>query len=298
MKLLIIGGSGVIGSYLVKHFTDKGIDVEFTYLKNNLIDGKCSHKLDITCHDSTVNLISKINPDVVIHSVALTNVDECEQNHSLADSLHVDGTSNIIKGCKLCNSKIVYVSTSFVFDGTKDIYHEDDVGSPSTYYGLTKLQGEELITKSGLDYLIVRTDQPYCWSESWQHTNSVLRVLDNIKSRNIHREISDWYNTPTYVPDFVTSLSRLLDDNQQGIYHLVGSDYISRIEWALLTAEIFNFDKNMIESINSQSLHLLVKRGNVHISNEKLYRDTGIKMVGVKDGLLKMKDVELVNYEK
>ncbi len=295
MKLLIIGGSGVIGSYLVRSFLDKSLDIEFTYLKNNIILSKEGHKLDITKKDYTINLISKINPDVVIHTTALTNVDECENNHSLADAIHVDGTANVIEGCKITKSKIVYVSTSFVFDGKKKSYSEDDKPSPSTYYGITKYKGEELIKKSDLKYLIVRTDQPYCWSEHWQHTNSVLRIIQTIKSGKIHKEITDWYNTPTYVPDFVNSLYALLSNKKEGIFHLVGSDYISRSNWALITAEVFGLDKKMIELIPSSKLNLNTKRDNVNISNEKLFRETGIKMMDVREGLLDMLNHHPIN---
>jgi len=118
MKVLVLGGSGVIGSKLIKYFTDKGNDVEFTYLTNKmpLLKG---NKLEITHKSSTIDLITRINPDVVIHTVALTNVDLCETNNTLADSINIDGTKNVIEGCKITKSKLVYVSTCFVFDGKK-----------------------------------------------------------------------------------------------------------------------------------------------------------------------------------
>lgn len=287
MKLLIIGGTGVIGFKLFNHFVQNKIDTEFTYHKNDLHLAR-GHQLDITSKHDTVKLITKIKPDVVVHATALTNVDLCETNNTLANSINVEGTENILAGCKAANCKIVYLSTSFVFDGKKKQYSEDDSTSPSTYYGMTKFKGEEIVKNSGLDYLILRTDQPYCWTEKWQHSNSVLRVLETLRESKILREIVDWYNTPAYVPDFVRAAKKLLDDNVTGIYHLVGSDFINRYDWSLLIADVFGLNKNMIEPINSDTLNLPAKRVNVNLSNQKLFQKTGIRMLGVKDGLIEM----------
>jgi len=238
MKILVIGGSGVIGYQLVNYFFKKQVNVDFTY-KTNKLDFVKGNELDITNQNETLGLIQKSKPDVVIQTAALTNVDYCEKNHSIADSINVQGTSNIIKACKIINCKIIYISTSFVFDGSKEQYFEDDKSSPSTYYGITKHEGEKLTKESGLQYLILRTDQPYCWTKKWQHPISVLRVLNSLRSGKKLKEIKNWYNTPTYVPDFINVVSKLLSENSSGIYHLVGSDFISRYNWALIIAKIF-----------------------------------------------------------
>ncbi|HEX5358616.1 MAG TPA: sugar nucleotide-binding protein [Candidatus Nitrosotalea sp.] len=287
MKVLVIGGSGVIGSQIVKSFIRKKIDVEFTYLKNKPEFGM-GNVLDITKRDNTIELITRMNPDVVIHTTALANVDLCETNNVLADQINVTGTRNITDACKIIKSKIVYVSTPFVFDGTREQYFEDDVVSPATYYGITKYKGEEITRLSGLPYLILRTDQPYCWIEKWQHTNSVLRAIDTIKSNNILKEITDWYNVPTYVPDFVEAASKLLSSDAEGIFHVVGSEYINRYNWSLKVAEIFNLDKKMIKPIASDTLGLPTRRVNVNLNNNKIRQSTGVHMSNIKEGLIKM----------
>ncbi len=286
MKILIIGGSGVIGWNFLSKFPQ---NTKFTYYKNktHLNSG---FFLDITNFDETLYVIEKEKPDIVIHTSSLTNVDLCERDHALANSINVQGTENIVESCKNIKSKIVFVSTSFVFDGQKDQYFEEDMKSPSTYYGFTKARAEDIIVNSGLPYLILRTDQPYCWIKKWQHTNSVLRVIDNIKLGNRHREIEDWHNCPTYVPEFSESLKKMIDLNMEGIFHVVGSDYINRYDWALEIANIFGLDKNMIDKINSSELSLSATRKNINLNNEKLYEKIGMKMSGIKTGLIKMRD--------
>jgi len=290
MKILIIGGSGVIGTNLLQYYKKiKNYDVSFTFLKNE-IPFENGHRLDITDNDKTIKLISKINPDVVIHTVALTNVDLCETNNALANSINVIGTENVVEGCKISKSKLTFISSSFVFDGKKQIYIETDSPEPTTYYGMTKFRGEKIVQNSNLPCLILRTDQPYCWNEPWHHTNSVIRVLDNLRSGKEHNEIIDWKNTPTYVPDFVNATAQLLDYNTTGIYHIVGSDFINRYEWSLLTAEVFGLDKDLIKPISSKTLNLPAIRVNVNLNNQKLQKKTGISMMGVKEGLLQMRN--------
>lgn len=287
VKILIIGGSGVIGTKMLKYYMDSNFDVECTHLKHSIPFAK-SHYLDITKRNNAVELITKINPDVVIHLIALTNVDLCEKDKLLADLVNVNGTENVIEGCKTTKSKIVYISTSFVFDGKKKEYFEDDVPSPSTYYGITKHKGEELVRNSPLKYLILRIDAAYCWNERWQRTNSVLRAIETLRAGKILKEITDWYNTPTYAPQFVSATAKLIDYDLTGIFHVVGPDFINRYNWSLKVAEIFGLNKNMIEPINSSTLNLAAKRVNVKLNNRKLFKKTGLEMLGVEDGLVRM----------
>jgi len=293
MKMLIIGGSSLIGTKLLGNFLQNETNVEFTYHHNSVPFAK-GYQLDITQKNATVNLIEKINPDVIIHCAALTNVDLCETNKSLANSINIQGTKNVVEGCKVAQCKIVYVSTSYVFDGKKNQYNEEDVPSPSTYYGSTKLAAEDIIKHSKLPYLIVRTDQPYCWTEKWQHSNSVTRVLQTLRSGKIHKELIDWYNNPTYVPEFVKAVKKLIDLNKIGTFHVVGSDFINRYKWSLITADIFGLDEKMIVPINSKSLNLPAKRSNVNLSNKKLFQQTAIRMMGTKEGLKNMKENQCV----
>lgn len=286
MKVLITGGSGVIGSMLTKYFVKNNYEVYYTYLTNNLPYDN-GHKLDITKNKESTKLITEINADVVIHTVALTNVDLCETNHQLAESINVIGTSNIVEACKITGSKIVFVSTSAVFNGEKKEYSENDSEFPISNYGLTKLKAEKIIRESDLSYLILRTDQPYCWIESWQHTNSVIRVLETLRAGKIMKEVVDWYNTPTYVPDFVLATDQLLSKEATGVYHVTGPDYVNRYELSLLVADIFGLDKNKIEPITGKTLNLPAKRSNVNLSNRKLI-ETGIKMNGIREGLFQM----------
>ncbi len=286
-KFLVVGGSGVLGYNLIKELTKEGDNVEFTYFMNKVpLDN--SHKLDSSLKNETIELICKINPDVLIQTVALAGVDLAEKNHNLADQITVDSTDNIIQGCKLTKTKLVYVSTTYVFDGKKEIFNENDKPEPKSYYGITKLRAEKLVQESNLKYLILRTDQPYYWLENWQRMNSVIRVINTLKKNLVLNEITDWYNVPTYVPDFVKVAKTLVNNNEEGVFHVTGPDFINRYTWSLKVAEVFGLDKNLINPITSDTLPLAIKRDNINVSNEKIFKKTGIKMRGINEGLLDM----------
>ena len=286
MRYLIIGGTGVIGNKIVQHLLLKKEDVMFTFLNNRQIFEN-SYLLDIQDSVKTKNLIKKIKPDIVIHCAAISNIDLCETNKELAESINVLGTKNIVEGCLKVNAKIIYVSTSFVFDGKRK-YTENDSATPSTFYGQTKLKGEQIIQESNLPYLILRTDQPYCWIEKWQHTNSVIRVINSLKNNKKFFEIEDWFNVPTYVPDFVNATMKLIESRKEGIFHVSGTDFINRYEWAKITSKIFQLNSNLIESVNSSVLNLPTKRVDGNLNNDKLFQEIGMRMMGIEEGLKEM----------
>jgi len=287
MKIMIIGGSGFIGSYFVKSFSKKNNDVKYLFLKNQPPYSN-GFQLDITNRENIKKFFQKNKSDLIILSSALTNVDLCETNPDLAQMINVQGTQNIIDSCKFFNSKILYISTSAVFDGSKSLYNETDKPNPTSVYGTTKLEGEKIVIESGISFLILRTDQPFGWTEKWQHANSVTRVIESLKKNESFNEISDWFNTPTYVPDFVNATNHLIEKKVEGIFHLVGSDYINRYEWAHKVAKIFRLNNELIQKINSSELKLPVKRNNVHLSNKKLKDKIGYKMIGVEKGIENM----------
>ena len=165
-------------------------------------------------------------------------------------------------------------------------FTENDECNPSTYYGYTKSVGEKIIIESGLDYKIIRIDQPYGWKESWQEDNSVTRMLSNFK-KGLVKEITDWYNNPTYLKDIVYGVNKLMEIRKSGIYHIVGPDFISRFEWSKIVAEVFSEDPKKIEPIHSSQLDLPAKRARINLSNDKI-TETGIKMKGVKEAMTDM----------
>jgi len=291
LKILVIGGSGVIGFESLKKLKELDNDVFYTYYQNKIPISN-GFLLDIRDKNAVMDLFQKIVPDIVIHTTAITNVDLCETDQKLATDVNITGTSNIVNACKKNKSQLVYISTSFVFDGTKTGYSEEDITNPATFYGYTKDKGEKLVKNSGLSFLILRTDLPYGIKEKWHHTNSVSRVIDTIKSGGILNEITDWYNKPTYVPNFVDIMIDLLIKKETGIFHIVGSDFLNRYNFSMTAANIFQLSQDKIQPINSKKLKLPAKRVNVNLEIKKIQEKTNIRILGIKEGLVNMRNLK------
>lgn len=286
MKILVTGGSGMIGSKFVSDLTEQGNEVLYTYLSRNPpIEGGQPIKLDITERKSVLSVIEGFEPRLTIHCSALTKVDLCETDPKLAERINVQGTKNIVDACKKVDSKIIYISTSFVFDGSKKIFYEDDKTHAINQYGLTKLRGEEIIKESGQPFLILRTDHPYRWSLHHLEKNNIMRMINLFEKGEKFREATDWFNTPTLVDNLVEASTKLIKKWEDGIYHAIGSDYISRFDLAMSVADAVDGDKKLVERVKSSIFNLPTKRPNVHMSNEKIQEKTGVKMLGVDDGI-------------
>ncbi|QQG40214.1 MAG: SDR family oxidoreductase [Candidatus Aenigmatarchaeota archaeon] len=291
MRVLITGGSGTLGYALAKAFAARGDEAIVTYASRNPRQSTVvAHPLDIRDAKAVSELISMVKPRVVVHCSALTNVDLCETDRALADAVNVQGTENVINACKTANAKIVYVSTEAVFDGSKDAYAEDDIPNAINYYGATKLKGEELVRASGLKHLIVRTSQPYGLVEPWHKTNTVLRAVEKMRAGESVREPRDWYNSPTYIPDFVNAVLDLIDKGRMGTYNVVGSDFVNRYDWAVAVAGVFGLDAKLIEAVDSSAFGLPAKRQRVKLSIEKITK-LKIKMRGVVEGAQAMREL-------
>lgn len=289
MKVLVFGGSGFIGSKFIKNLLKKGNDVYFTYNTNRCaFEGATSYQVDITNKESVVNLIRKIKPDVTINTTAVPSMDLCETDKVLADKVNVGGTKNIVEGCKKVNSKMIFISTSAVFDGSKESNLENHDPKPINYHGLTHFQAEKIIRESGLPHLIFRTDHPYGWIEKWQKENTAVRVINSLEYDEPVSEVADWYNTPTFIDNFIEVSSKLLEKQKEGIYHVVGPDFVNRYIFALKIAELMKKDRNLIKPIKSSELKLPAKRGKVKLNNKKAEIDARMVLVGIEDGIKQM----------
>jgi dTDP-4-dehydrorhamnose reductase len=287
--ILIIGGSGFLGYYLHQSLRKLEEKVISTYNKT-MIDEENFYELDVRKVDDVSKFLIKYKPRILIYAVGITDVDLCERDKKLAKAINVEGIKNIIEHIRDTGSKIIYFSTSFVFDGTKKFYLETDEPNPISYYGESKLQGEKIVQDSGLPYAIIRTDQPYGWKKDWHHTNSMLRIIEKLEKNITYNEIIDWYNTPTSIEDIVKMTRKLLENNCEGIFHIVSDDFLSRVEFAEVVVEVFGLNKNNIKKIHSDELKLSAKRPNVILKNSKKV-DLKMDISNVFEGLKKMKEM-------
>ncbi len=174
-KVLLIGANGFLGSNILnlknsKESLHQNLLFYAADLENSRVMSSIPfYHIDITDSTITSKTIAKISPDVIILTAALTHVDQCEIDKSIATKVNVEGPKNVIKASKKIKSKLIFISSDFIFDGTKEIgsyYSEFDPPNPLSHYAKTKFEAEEQIIDSEIDYLICRTAVLYGWNKN------------------------------------------------------------------------------------------------------------------------------------
>jgi len=200
-RILIIGSEGMLGSALLSSFKGPDIEVIGTDIRAE------KNPLDITKPDDTTDFIKQVRPDVVIHVAAYTDVDGCELNLNDAYLINSEGTKNIANACKQIGAFLIYISTDFVFDGNKAMpYIEDDVPSPISIYGRSKLQGEQRVRQLLERYLIIRTS----WLFGESGKNFVDTIIKKAESGEPLRVVDDQRGSPTYAKDLADAIVAIL----------------------------------------------------------------------------------------
>jgi dTDP-4-dehydrorhamnose reductase len=249
-KILIIGGNGLVGSTLAKYASlqhDIHLTVNHDYSSHKVIPHT---KIDLLYDEGALfELIKNWKPTVVVNTVALSSVDLCETNTKLANQLHVETTKNIVNVCKEFNSKLIHFSTDAVFDGKLDgKYSEKDEPNPINYYGKTRLEAEKIVLCNSNMNVVLRTAVIYGWHERSRFTNWIIPYL---KEGKIVDPFTDQFNTPTLVDDLIKSILKIIEQDQHGLFHAVGKSCISRYDFAILLADKFGLQKNLIRPVTS-----------------------------------------------
>ena len=287
---MLIIGSGLLGNKIIEIAKGRGYKIFASYHTQKLnIEGCKFIKANISKKEEVENLFEKSNPEKVIHTAAMTNVDQCEIDKNEAWRINVDGTKHIAECCQKYDSKMVYVSTDFVFDGKKGNYKESDETNPINYYGLTKLEGEHVLGEFDIEYAIARTSviyglHPYKF-------NFATWVINELKARNEINVVKDQYNSPTFVDNLAEVILKIHENGNYDLYHVSGRERISRYDFARKTADIFDLDKNLINPITSKELSQKAKRPkDSSLDVTKIQKDLGVKMLNTTEGLMKMKE--------
>jgi dTDP-4-dehydrorhamnose reductase len=211
--------------------------------------------LDITDKDLLDREIKKINPDFIINTAAMTNVDDCETQKSACKVLNVDVVKWLTEISIELNIHIIHLSTDFIFDGKKGFYSETDTPNPLSHYGLSKLKSEEVLKMSKIDYTILRTILVYGKVFDMSRNNIVLWVRKMLSERKEITIVKDQYRMPTYVEDLAKACKIAIDKKAIGIFNISSNQLLSIYEIAQQIAEVFNLDTTFIKPISSVTLN-------------------------------------------
>ena len=241
MKILVLGGSGLVGSRFLELATDYNV-VAPSHEELDLLDLK---KLETYLTESDAN--------IVLNFAAFTNVDTAEQEKDNEDGvvykLNVSLPKVLAQNCLDLNKYLVHVSTDYICDGTKQTpYLENDIPNPVNWYGTTKMLGEDAVKEVSSEFLIVRPEMPY--SAKFEKKLDLARVfIKMLKEGTVINGVIDQKITPTFVDTLVNGLFKLIEVRATGIYHLASTDYTTPYDFAVMIAEKFNLDKSLIKSV-------------------------------------------------
>lgn len=279
--MLIIGASGFLGNKLKETFS-KEFQVYGTYYSNPIKD---LIQLDIRDEVKVKELIERINPDIILLTAAITNVDLCEKDKNLAEAVNHKGVLTVVKYCE--NRKLVYYSTDSVFDGEKGDYKEEDIPNPLNHYAKTKLLGEEAV-KTIKNHLILRTCMLYSDQvESPKFINWLIRSLSERKKINVATDLAA---TPTLIDDLAQATLALVKSDKGGIYHASGATALSCYEMAMEIVNVFKYNKLLISPCKDEDLKREAKRPKISSLNISKLEKEGILMSDFEQGMRKIKE--------
>ncbi len=288
MKVLVIGAAGFLGKHLVRDFS---ID-NTVFGADKYKDKKGLHYLDLANRESVKSAFLRFSPELVLLPASVTGVDFCEQNQDLAWAVNTEGPKEVAVAAKRQGAFLIFYSTDYIFDGAKGPYSEEDRPDPINFYGKTKLEAERIIQKELNSFLIIRTCGLYGYEKGG--LNYAMQIYSALKKKRIVRAVCDQYGTPTYVEDLSAATLKLVKSKKEGIFNVAGPDYVNRIQLSRELADVFGFDKRLIQEARTEELKQAAERPKKGgLKTDKLGIEAGIKTMSLKEGLLAMRGMIL-----
>jgi dTDP-4-dehydrorhamnose reductase len=236
-RVLVTGAGGQIGREVVQAFA--GDDVI-----------AADHAtLDVSDREAVLQAITSTTPDTVVHAGAWTAVDACEGDPDRAFRVNAIGSRNIAEAARRVDAWLCYLSTDYVFDGTKpEPYHEWDTPNPVSVYGRSKLGGEREI---GPDSTIVRTS----WVCGLHGNNMVKAILRLAQEHEKLTFVDDQRGQPSFADDLAPMIRRLVVDRRPGVFHVTNQGAVSWFEFARTVLEVADLDPGRVRPIPTADLH-------------------------------------------
>lgn len=258
MKILLTGSNGLLGQKLVALLrrqpdvalvaTSRGINkLAGLYPDVRFIE------LDVSDAAQVQQVLAREQPTHLIHTAAMTNVDECELNHEACWQHNVTAVEYLVKACARQQIHLTHLSTDFVFSGDAGPLAEDAVPGPVNFYGESKLAAEQAVQDSLGPWAIARTVLVYGVAHDYGRTNLVLWVRDSLRAGKSIKVVADQWRTPTLAEDLAQGCWLLARQAAQGIYHISGEEMLTPHAMALRVAAHFGLDADLIERVDAST---------------------------------------------
>ncbi|RZL14271.1 MAG: SDR family oxidoreductase, partial [Hymenobacter sp.] len=209
--------------------------------------------LDVTDPAQVQQVLTQEQPSHVIHTAALTQVDDCELNQAACWTQNVTATEYLAAACAQLNIHLTHLSTDFIFNGEDSLLTEEAQPDPISHYGASKLAAEQAVQRTaGLRWAIARTVLVYGTTAAGGRSNIVLWVRDSLRKNQKIKVVDDQWRTPTLAEDLAQGCWLLARQSAQGIYHLSGRELLTPYQMAQQVAATFGLDAALLERVDSQ----------------------------------------------
>jgi dTDP-4-dehydrorhamnose reductase len=258
MKILVTGANGLLGQHLTMQLLDHQHQVIATGKGPARLSPPPGHpftyrELDIVNGPMVNALVNETRPDLIIHTAAMTQVDECELKKIDCWNVNVTATRFLLDAAKEVNARFIYMSSDFVFDGLQGPYSEEAEPNPVNYYGSTKWGAEKAVMESGLQWAIVRTVLVTGNPMAGTRQNIITWVKEKLEKGEKIKVVDDQYRTPTFVEDLAAGIVLVAEKNATGIFHISGKDTLTPYAMAVETARQLRLDESLLEKADSSS---------------------------------------------
>lgn len=285
MRLLIIGGSGLVGTNLLDFATERDIEARGTYLDTDT--SEATIPLDKTDFDQTRNVLKNYNPDVVVDTAAFHHVDTCETQRARSWNVNAAGTRNVAVAAKEVDAHLVYLSTDYVFPGDpgESPYTESDPIQPVNYYAETKYAAERA-TRIAETATILRPSVIYGLANS----NFVTWALNELSEGNEISIVNDQISAPTYAPDLARACIDIAKMELTGLFHSTGPTSISRYEFTVTLADVYGHDPELVSPVTTEEFGQTAPRpADSTLNSSQLYDALGWRFRTPKESFTEMR---------
>ena len=296
-KVLITGGSGLLSLNCALFFRNHYAVTLCIHNREVNLNNVQTKFLNMESVDEIRYLVDVLEPQFVVHTAGLTNIEKCESEPDIAKYLNVQLAKNMAQACSAAQVTLVHISTDHLFKGDDAFVDEEAVLSPINVYAKTKAEAEQQVLYSCPDALVIRTNF-YGWGTIYRMSFSDM-IVNTLRASRELTLFKDVYYTPIIAEELALTLHELIARKAIGVFNVVGDDRVSKYEFGLRLAEKFDLDKTLIvPGLISDMPNLVRRPHDMSLSNKKVSQLLKQKIGGIAEHLEKLKAQEQAGIAK
>lgn len=246
-KILLIGGDEILGESLNAYFTNNTKNDLYVITPNENLDGTANlNYTDVTDREKLKELCFALKPDYIINVCEVSNILECEDDKKKASDFNTILSQNLVRIANIVDAKYVGVSSDMIFDGTIGLYKEEARPEPVNYYGKTKHAAENMIRSENIPWAIIRTSLPFGFSK-YSKKDELFDIVSKLHNGEKILVSEKVIRTPIFSEDLAEGIARVIEREKTGIYNIAGNDVYDAYNFASSVAEIFGYDRNLVQ---------------------------------------------------